>query len=332
MLREAADDYRAISAFESIRVRAEHGPTGLLDRVLPLLRVGTSEERLREEVGAATGEELDQLLTELAGRGLIERTDTEADAPVLAPTGQIASQERFLSNFLPLADRPPESGELSLPNGSEVQKRFAAATPVLLGEGQLTDRVASQLTRAGVVGVRTLNPEPGPSGEDALLVALDGADLLVVCPEHPRVSLLRLVNRVCLERHLTWTSARTLGARVEVGPTVVPGDTACHACYEQRRQSNDPTYLEGAERAERLALADADTGRLAVDVADGILAAEALKLLGGFSRPITYGTLFTLDLLTLESGLHPVLKIPRCSVCGAPARNRPTTSVWPFAP
>lgn len=331
LIREAPDEYRAISAFENVRVRVEHGTADLLDQVFPFLRDGLAEDELRAAVGAAAAAELDQLLAELVRRGLVERIEAAQTVPHSTSDDQLAAQKRYLANFLLLQDRPPEAGEARRPSGAEIQARLAGAKTLLVGDGNLADRVAAQLVRAGLDKLRTFTPEPRFSGEEMLATALEEADIAVVCPELHRVSLLRSVNRACLEQKVTWTSARTLGARVEVGPTVVPGETACFACYEQRRQSNDNGYRENAAIAERLAAQGLDTGRLAVEAADGILAAEVIKLLGGFSRPMTYGSVYSLDLITLESGLHRVLKIPRCASCGAPARNRPTTSVWPFS-
>jgi bacteriocin biosynthesis cyclodehydratase domain-containing protein len=333
LLREADDEYRVLSAFESLRLRTEHGAHDLLTRVLPLLRDGVNEDQLRGAVNPAEMEDLDILLAELVRRGLVAQVALDVAIAVDAD-GPIAAQVRFLANFLPLSDGPPESGRMAQPSGIEVQARLSEATVVLIGAGQLAARTSAQLARAGVGALTTFHAgnDLDSGCIDQLASALDGIDLAVVCPDLHQVSLLRAVNKLCLELGRTWTSARTLGSRVEVGPTIVPGDTACFGCYEHRRESNDPGYPEDAERAERLALEGLTTGRLAVEAADGILAAEVLKLASGFSRPMTYGALFSLDLVTLESGLHPVLKIPRCATCGAPARNRPTTSVWPFTP
>jgi bacteriocin biosynthesis cyclodehydratase domain-containing protein len=333
LLRETADDYRVLSAFESIVVRTQHGSDELLDRVLPLLRKGAAQEDLRSAAGDGAGQDLDMLLEELHRRGLIEpfaapershRRDAGEDEPV-------ALQQRFLANFMVYQERPPDGAEMPRPNGEETQCKLADADVLLIGDGQLAQRTAAQLTRAGVGRVQTLAAQTAGSDDSRLEHAIGDGDVVVVCPDLHRVSLLRAVNTSCLALGRTWTSARTLGGRVEIGPTVVPGESACFGCYEHRRQANDPGYRAAAETAERLALLGVDTGRLAIEAADGILAAELLKIISGFSRPMTYGALFTLDLVTLESGLHPVLKIPRCASCGAPARNRPTTAVWPFA-
>lgn len=328
-LREADDEYRLMSVFESLRVKTDNASDDVLGRALELLREGVSEERLRAAFDGAGASELDLLLGELLDRGLVERVESAAVATA-AGGSSLATQVRYLANFLPLADGPPQPGRFPRASGSETQARIAQATVALVGGGELAARVAEQLRRAGMTGLSTLD-EALPTAQRLAAAARD-CELLVVCPDLHRVSLLRDVNRACLDAGTTWTSARTIASRVEVGPTFVPGDTACFGCYEQRRVSNEPGYAEGAERAERLALAGLDTGRLAVEAADGILAVEVLKLVGAFSRPMTYGALFSLDLGTLASGLHPVLKIPRCATCGAPARNRPTTSVWPFTP
>jgi bacteriocin biosynthesis cyclodehydratase domain-containing protein len=60
-----------------------------------------------------------------------------------------------------------------------------------------------------------------------------------------------------------------------------------------------------------------------------LLALEVIKILTRFSQPVTYGSLFTLDLLTFEAALHPVLKIPRCPHCSPAAAQRPALIIWP---
>jgi len=118
-----------------------------------------------------------------------------------------------------------------------------------------------------------------------------------------------------------------MGARYEVGPSVLPRETACFRCLELRRASNFPNYgsFVGARRA--LALESLSPGSLNITLGYEVLALEVVKLLTGFGRAATHGSLFTFDLITLEAKAHPVLKVPRCPACG-PTTDRAPVTIW----
>ena len=48
----------------------------------------------------------------------------------------------------------------------------------------------------------------------------------------------------------------------------------------------------------------------------GLAALEVVKDLSGLTPPLTYNAQLEINLLNMEFALHPVLKLPRCSVCG----------------
>lgn len=156
----------------------------------------------------------------------------------------------------------------------------------------------------------------------------EGIDLLIMCedafdPEH-----YRAVNRLCLDRNLSWISGRSVGARVEVGPLIVPRETACYTCLEQRKTGNLAFYESLLATQHLLASAGMSLGRLNITLGYEVLALEVIKILTGFSRPLTYGSVYTFDPVTLEGKLHPVLKIPRCPACSPAADERPGISIW----
>jgi bacteriocin biosynthesis cyclodehydratase domain-containing protein len=125
-----------------------------------------------------------------------------------------------------------------------------------------------------------------------------------------------------------WTSARFAGFEFHIGPTVIPGETPCYECFRLRINSNVPDYsehmlLEEYRKHHRLREAT-----LAFTPAAGLLALEVLKGVTWFAAPATYAHLYVLNLLTMQSELHPILKIPRCPTCGRPAMPRPTIHAW----
>ncbi len=161
---------------------------------------------------------------------------------------------------------------------------------------------------------------------------LSESDLVILCLEKPDHSMCRWVNQACVERGIPWVAAYLSAVEAVIGPMVVPGETACYECYHLRRQSNQDRleerqtveqYLE-QHRAER-----SPFGQLSPlpSIAGGLVSLEALRQLAGFAQPSTYDAFLRVDLITLEAELHPILKLPRCPICG-PLRRSPLVGLW----
>jgi bacteriocin biosynthesis cyclodehydratase domain-containing protein len=157
---------------------------------------------------------------------------------------------------------------------------------------------------------------------------LRGCDFAVLCPDHVNPSEYEAFNQAALAAKTPWTSARLAGFEFHVGPTVIPGETPCFQCFTLRLKSNLPDYSEYLFVEEYLRRERLRPATLAMTPGIGLLALEVVKALTWFSSPATYAHLYSLNLLTLQSGLHPVLKIPRCPACGRPSAPRPTIHVW----
>lgn len=158
-------------------------------------------------------------------------------------------------------------------------------------------------------------------GPEYFVRHLEGVDYLVVCLETPRPRLLQWVNQACLEHRLTWTWCALDGHEGTVGPTVIPHQLACWKCYDLRVKSNVDHYEEYLALDNYLHQADpaeAGFGYLvpSLDLLAGLTALEIVKDLSGLTPPLTYGAQLSVNLLTSEFDLHPVLKLPRCPVCG----------------
>jgi bacteriocin biosynthesis cyclodehydratase domain-containing protein len=110
------------------------------------------------------------------------------------------------------------------------------------------------------------------------------------------------------------------GLGVELGPLVVPGESACYSCLQTRRRAAASVNLQA--RAGKL-----DGARLNQPLAVDWLTVETIKLLTGLCEPVTYGRLLTLDYLSGSVGLHPVLRLPRCERCGR-TRDLPARKLW----
>lgn len=140
------------------------------------------------------------------------------------------------------------------------------------------------------------------------------------------------VNRLCLEHGTRWTSLRWLGFEIQLGPTVLPGDTPCFACFRARVRANAPSDAAFQALDDYLAHHPWRAGHPLFVAGDGLAAFEILNLLTGFDTPKTVAHLFTFHLMSFESRLDPVLKLPGCPACGRPARERPGPALWEKVP
>ena len=205
------------------------------------------------------------------------------------------------------------------------------ARVALVGRGLLRDDVRRAIQALGVdkvVDVQPAGSRPDDDG-DALTAFLrvDPVDLLVACSDSPGFGLFDAVNAACLATGARWMRVAMCGTTALLGPTIVPGQTACYTCYDRRIRSHllDPDgFLAYRERASGPEGA-ADEGTLAPfsTAVAGQAALEVARLLTGFAPPTTIGRFHELRAATPDVTGHDVLRVPRCPSCRpeAPARE-----------
>lgn len=105
-----------------------------------------------------------------------------------------------------------------------------------------------------------------------------------------------------------------------VGPLVHPFDTACYRCYRLRADSNDPRHTVNA------AIRKHETSDAAARPSPGLLppmarivgeiaSMEVLKVLTQVAPSDVVARLIEINLVSFESVVHRVLKVPRCPDC-----------------
>jgi len=160
-----------------------------------------------------------------------------------------------------------------------------------------------------------------------------GQDLVMFMPDRPRLSLRREVHAACLAAGVKLTCAEFLSASMlALGPTVVPGHTACWTCYDRRQQGTQDLFPEQSAIREFLYNhPDVDPvgsklPALAQTLA-GLAAFETVRILTNVYPPATCGSVLTLNCVDFILEHHPVLKLPRCPDC-SPVRDQPPQRVW----
>ena len=158
------------------------------------------------------------------------------------------------------------------------------------------------------------------------------AQLVVMTSDNMALADYERTNESCLRLGTPWTSARIDRQRGMIGPYIVPGQTACFACYELRVRANaDHADDHAAMYRHWHELADCPPDWPLLPAATRMLgeqlALDTLRVIGGQQLSAAYGKVLHVELDTQLSRAHEVLKLPRCPACSR-ARNRPLTRIW----
>ena len=149
-------------------------------------------------------------------------------------------------------------------------------------------------------------------------------DLIVAAPTAEEVEQLADLNERCLSDSTPWLALLPAnGNFATVGPLYIPGQTACHACYLLRRGATSG-YERDFMVLERRPVR-APTPAAASTIAAGLAALISLRWLGARDSTLP-GSLYALELQgTVALTRHRLLRVPRCSACGA---TSPPPSPW----
>lgn len=168
--------------------------------------------------------------------------------------------------------------------------------------------------------LRALNPELEVSGlrrrirgtADVLSVARD-ADFVVCTADSPIHAIGRWVNEACLELPAPHISAGQFPPRVRVGPTFVPGRTACLACQERHIRREFTLYEELVVHRQRSTPVAATLGA-ASGLIGSLIAMEVIHTLTGICEPATLGRGLVFDLRDFSTSWEPVEPDAECEL------------------
>jgi bacteriocin biosynthesis cyclodehydratase domain-containing protein len=141
----------------------------------------------------------------------------------------------------------------------------------------------------------------------------------IVAVHSGRLEELRdAVDRFGFERGVPTVGVELLPTRIVCGPAVIPGATACYACYLRRvEQHRDPAQPYDVGRATR-GLPEG-FGRPHLAIAHGLLALALAELRTG---PVGLGgTVRTFDLVAGTLSTASTVAVDRCPRCSARLRD-----------
>jgi ribosomal protein S12 methylthiotransferase accessory factor len=135
------------------------------------------------------------------------------------------------------------------------------------------------------------------------------------------LSVLQSAARFCNSARLISLSGALENIYAKVGPLVVPRQTACWNCCRLRELVNSPqSEIDEALHAALISNRPKSRRRSYLgpmsDALGALLSLESLKFLTGYVPSTLVGHLLVQNLVTLETSLHKVIRVPGCQVCG----------------
>ena len=346
---DSSGDEVLVFASERRRLKIKgHSFREFLDNVVPLLDGEHTMEQIRSEVAEVfSPEDLDAGLQILAEQRLLEDTDQVAIdrekrlrlEPQLNFFHELeldpaATQERLSRATVSIVGLScaGASVALSLAASGVGQIRCIDSLPVAPADPNLVPafelgEIGEPRAEAVRRKIAALNPQANvvvglePMDSDAAVqAAVEGSDFAVCCADNGQASVFYKLNRVCLAAGIPWSSASVSALEGIVGPTVMPGETACYLCYRMRavacaeNPEDEFNLLRYLDRRKR-----DDSGRrenvvFGSAIVGNLLGLEVFKILAGLPGSVQ-GKILTIDFLELSAQKHVVLKKPWCPAC-----------------
>jgi bacteriocin biosynthesis cyclodehydratase domain-containing protein len=364
------DHYQVWQSEETLQIRGAakslvlKGPVvkQVLPLLLPLLDGSHTEVEVRANLaGQPDARQLGQAFDALHQRGLIERVEPVPPELVVHPQPKVDALARHFKNTTPARWAPLlamqhapivviGSAELLIPLALNLAALLAREIIVLCDPISASDIAHSRYlsaTDAGVdaaevirrnlsagsaCSVRSIARRPANVLEWRGLLADAGLAITAFCMPIVFNSELEAINKAVLAEGIRWLPLAVVDNReLQVGPAVIPTETACYKCFEYRFRSNF-THLESYDHFAQAFSAMGEVVDFGVlgpfaEIAGNFGAIEAMKLLSPEHVAESAGKLVAFSLDTLSAKHHPVLRIPRCPHCDEYAEQCPER-VW----
>lgn len=220
-----------------------------------------------------------------------------------------------------------------LVNGSINGDRASAA---FWDANEINPLAASERLVGAAVAVTTVGPASSDRVEQALSAAglrvAPEADVNLVITQDYLSEGLAEINRRHLASGSPWLLAKVTGTELWLGPWF-HADGACWACLAERLRENRQLerYLVD-NQADHLGPLAEPALASTIDAGASLVAAELQTIIAAGRSPRVDGQIITLDLRSLETVRHAVIRQPHCPACSgasAPARRSSRVTLAP---
>ncbi|MCA9240069.1 MAG: TOMM precursor leader peptide-binding protein [Planctomycetales bacterium] len=178
------------------------------------------------------------------------------------------------------------------------------------------------------VSITGLDVDTAPLREMLLDLGVRVAEeglLDIVVTSHYLHRDLQRINQNALETGKPWMLVKPHGVVVWLGPVFSPGVTACWECLASRVRANLPVlgYLDNLLKEQPHPAPALPHTQASLSTAFGVAATAVANWVAyEQSLPLLEGQLQTLNLITLQSESHRVMRQPACGACGPDPSQR----------
>lgn len=326
--------YKAIGGIDAVRLedgavllksdmvscRLEGESAGIVaDRLLPALAGWQPRAALEALLADYPPDDVAAVLAELVAAGLVrERADApeagaqspalDALAALTVDEGEAAARLAALRVGLFGLDR------LGLIVGEALAR--AGVGTLLLGDPARQDEAAAILQAGPRTRVRA---GPAALSREAVEALAAELDLMIVTFDRGFLAARHWVNRAALATGTPALFADLSLTEALVGPTLLPGKTACYMCFRMRHLATRDKFADVFALEQHLdERKDAAAARPLfpglVESAAGLVLGEAMRLLAGL-MPALAGVVVRFDAFVPALERHRLLRQPDCPHC-----------------
>ena len=324
--------YMQLRSEENIFLLKGASVSDIVEKLLPLLNGKNTVDEIAEAFSEFSRETIEHVIEKLQDHYVIE------DGDDLEKTG--LSRE-IIEDYSPQIDYLSLFSERIIHDGTRVNKyelfeTLHSKTCLVIGSGKVARSVVKELAENGVGTIILCADEDGGAmdakklsesfshisfqkGSMDQIAKGGGIDMVVLAEDVTTDAKSRQVNKLCVDSNIPWIGLNMGETRFEVGPLVVPHETACYVCYMNRLNGNkshldeDMTYSNFKNlESDKVTMFTYDT---MIRVAAGILVWEVVKYLSKVFSCVTTGRVIHFNILNLEMKSHTILKMPKCKVC-----------------
>jgi molybdopterin-synthase adenylyltransferase len=310
--------------------------TETLSSVLKLLDGKHSLREIVHEMGENNSDKVYYIIWLLQKSGLLEDEATSITTKTKFTDEELIQYNQQLVFFSQYINTTK-----SFNNRYEMQHELKDSNMLIIGSGRIMEKAVQLLGDVGIGKIsvipygknktiktnhvrkrykrtETILHDIYSSEDIKSIIDKQAVNLLAVVTPTPIPLIYTWANTASLERKIPWTRMTISEHEIVLGPTVIPFETACYTCFENRFQTNNPyfeedrVYGEYLNRAQEKQLIEYS---FLAELADYLFVFEVMRILSFFSFPTTYGALYSMDILSGQTRLSHVLKLPRCPSC-----------------
>lgn len=204
-----------------------------------------------------------------------------------------------------------EDGKISAQRAKKIQNILKKARIIIFNsKNNLGSMIKSSLSSSGIKKIRNIS-----LSERKFEEIIEDYNLVICCSEATLAPAYLQLNQACLKMGIPLIGAELDTHQVVIGPTVLPGKSACYNCYRLRLKENEQfkkqDYILKAENFNPLW----DMRMLEPSIANHV-SLEAIKVLTEIKPPMLVNRLLTLTSLDAHGRFDELLRKTTCAHCG----------------